>query len=337
MPPAQQGSLKLNDLEVRLLKVRDTIDHLKAERRNESKQVREKIDELEKEERELERMHLAEKGLVEDSVQSPAELGTALRAAVSADNLDTVKQLCGGRTVKRFIDLGNFEGTTALIKAAMFDQLAILEVLVGAGATLSKADNLGRTPLMLAAANGSDAVVRRLLELRAPCEPTDASKGWNAFFFAAQGGHVATCRLLLEACGAALCLDTRAKDGKSAADLTHLCADRSRGAAVHAYIVQAAQARGEDTSFVSKWSRVRRLSMATSVIGAFDRVTRSESRRDRGYGQPDDARSDAKDDGGFSFAKLLLRASGSLAPTGWLRSLARPWAWGPPPPVEARL
>jgi hypothetical protein len=116
-----------------------------------------------------------------------------------------------------------------------------------------------------------------------------------------------------------------------------LCADRSRGAAVHAYIVQAAQARGEDTSFVSKWSRVRRLSMATSVIGAFDRVTRSESRRDRGYGQPDDARSDAKDDGGFSFANLLLRASGSLAPTGWLRSLARPWAWGPPPPVEARL
>jgi pyruvate-formate lyase-activating enzyme len=75
---------------------------------------------------------------------------------VGGYNLDTVKQLCGGRTVKRFIDLGNFEGTTALIKAAMFDQLAILEVLVGAGATLSKADNLGRTPLMLAAANGSD-------------------------------------------------------------------------------------------------------------------------------------------------------------------------------------
>ena len=87
MPPAQQGSLKLNDLEVRKLKVRDTIDHLKAERRNESKQVREKIDELEKEERELERMHLAEKGLVEDSVQSPAELGTALRAAVSAESI----------------------------------------------------------------------------------------------------------------------------------------------------------------------------------------------------------------------------------------------------------
>jgi hypothetical protein len=119
-------------------------------------------------------------------------------------------------------------------------------------------------------------------------------------------------------------------------DVLHLKAAREAKAA-HEREVQAAQARGEDTSFVSKWSRVRRLSMATSVIGAFDRVTRSESRRDRGYGQPDDARSDAKDDGGFSFANLLLRASGSLAPTGWLRSLARPWAWGPPPPVEARL
>ena len=40
MPPAQKATLKLNELEVRKLKVRDTIDHLKAERRNESKQVR---------------------------------------------------------------------------------------------------------------------------------------------------------------------------------------------------------------------------------------------------------------------------------------------------------
>ena len=46
MPPAQKATLKLNELEVRKLKVRDTIDHLKAERRNESKQVRDKIDEL---------------------------------------------------------------------------------------------------------------------------------------------------------------------------------------------------------------------------------------------------------------------------------------------------
>ena len=54
------SALKLNDLKVRKLKVRDTIDHLKAAGRNESKQVLEKIDELEKEESELERMYVRE-------------------------------------------------------------------------------------------------------------------------------------------------------------------------------------------------------------------------------------------------------------------------------------
>ena len=56
------------------------------------------------------------------------------------------------------------DGATALHWAAHWDDAAIADVLIAAGATVDAADDHGVTPLALACLNGSTTMVERLLE-----------------------------------------------------------------------------------------------------------------------------------------------------------------------------
>jgi len=95
---------------------------------------------------------------------------------------------------------------------------------------------------MMAAANGSDGSVKRLLKAGAPCSTTATSNGWNAFMFAARRGHIATSNLLLEAGGAQVSLYTCAHDGKSAIELAELNSDKVKGVRMTRFLKEAMEA-----------------------------------------------------------------------------------------------
>ncbi|KAF2174539.1 ankyrin, partial [Zopfia rhizophila CBS 207.26] len=62
---------------------------------------------------------------------------------------------------------------------------------------LESKDQYGRTPLLRAAKNGHEAVVRLLVELGADVNAR-SNDGWMALRWAAENGHEAVVRLLLE-------------------------------------------------------------------------------------------------------------------------------------------
>ena len=202
------------------------------------------------------------------------ELGEELRTAASKDNIARVKEICKLPDAKKCVDSENFEGTTSLIKAAMYDRVEMVDALIGAGANIDLTDQKGRTALMMAAANGAQAAVKRLLSSGATVSMC-ATNGWTAFMFAAEGGSAPVCKLLHEGGHVTSEADLFAtsNDGLTALELAR--ASSNVGIAkVLEYLTpifeeakkkQAAERR----SGAENWGKLRKMQTASRVANAF--------------------------------------------------------------------
>jgi ankyrin repeat protein len=94
------------------------------------------------------------------------------------------------------VDTPHADGATALAWAVHWDDRAMTELLIQAGAGVSAANDLAMTPLMLACTNGSAPMVDLLLRSGADPNATRAS-GETALMMAARSGSVSVTRLLV--------------------------------------------------------------------------------------------------------------------------------------------
>ncbi len=211
------------EIETQLGKVRDALDVARAplshtpgssakQRQKATAKQQARRAELIAEEKSLVRALAAAQG-----VDNCDRIGEDLRRAVVRDDLDRVSRICSEHG-SLIMDSTNFENSTALIKAAMYDRSNMVNLLVAAGASVEHADDQGRTALMLAAAHGFVASTQSLLDVGASMGTVD-SRGWNAFMHAAADGHRECCELLLATGGPALCLETRSFLGFTALEL----------------------------------------------------------------------------------------------------------------------
>jgi ankyrin repeat protein len=98
------------------------------------------------------------------------------------------------------VDAEDWEGFTALTKAAMDGHLEIVQVLLQAGADPDAKDQNGRTSLMWGASCGNVEAARYLLYAQVDVNATD-SNDWTAPRYALDGKHVEVADLLRKAAG----------------------------------------------------------------------------------------------------------------------------------------
>jgi ankyrin repeat protein len=135
------------------------------------------------------------------STPQPADTLPGLLAAAERGDLEAVRRwIARGEDV----DLAVPSRGTALIRAATWGHLAVVEELLSAGADPNRSEGRGRrpeglqrTPLAAAAAQGSLAIVRRLLDAGAAVEAAPEGDG-TALMEAAQHGHLDIVELLLD-------------------------------------------------------------------------------------------------------------------------------------------
>ena len=124
-------------------------------------------------------------------------LGAAGRAvplvdAVKSGNTDEVRVL-----LERFeVDAPEADGTTALHWAAHRGDLATVELLLDAGATVTTENRYGVTPLLLAAENGHAPIINRLLSAGASANDA-VGENETALMIAARSGSPNTVTLLV--------------------------------------------------------------------------------------------------------------------------------------------
>ena len=95
------------------------------------------------------------------------------------------------------VNATNPDGTTPLYWAARGDHLAIVRLLLGAGARVNDADRYGITPLALAAINGSAPVISALLDAGADAKGR-VGDGETVLMAAARTGRTDAATLLLD-------------------------------------------------------------------------------------------------------------------------------------------
>ena len=126
-------------------------------------------------------------------VATPAPAGAQLVDAVKAGDQTTVRSL-----IEKGADVnaGEADGTTPLHWAAYHSDLAIAEILVGAGATATTANRYLVRPLSLAAVGGNAALLELLLA--AGADPnTVQGEGETALMTAARTGKLEAVEVLL--------------------------------------------------------------------------------------------------------------------------------------------
>ena len=107
-------------------------------------------------------------------------------------------------------------GTTALITAADFNQVAIAQLLLSRRADPNIGTDENKTPLLSAAFQGHVEMVRILIDAGADVNAAETRYGYAPLLDAASHGHVDVIRLLLDA-GADR--EARVKDGRTAVQL----------------------------------------------------------------------------------------------------------------------
>lgn len=129
-----------------------------------------------------------------------ADTAHAAEVAAAAERGDraAVGSLLATDVGERAVDTPSKDGMTALLWAAQADDLALVEMLLDAGADANLGNRYGVTPLWLAATNRSAAVAKRLLARGA--DPKAAMPhGETALMAAARAGAVEVVELLLAA------------------------------------------------------------------------------------------------------------------------------------------
>jgi ankyrin repeat protein len=104
---------------------------------------------------------------------------------------------------KADVNAARVDGSTALHWAVEHDDLDLADLLIRAGARVAARTREGVTPLQLAAANGSAAIIDRLLKAGADPNAALTPAGDTALMMAARTGKTDAIRVLLEA-GAAV-------------------------------------------------------------------------------------------------------------------------------------
>ncbi|HEY6508706.1 MAG TPA: ankyrin repeat domain-containing protein [Vicinamibacterales bacterium] len=114
--------------------------------------------------------------------------------AVKRQDLAAARKLLASRVA---VDAQGADGQTALHWAAQRDNVELVDLLLGAGASAKTESRYHVTPLYLAAQNGSAAVMERLLAAGADANGT-AFEGQTMLMTAALAGRADAVRLLLQ-------------------------------------------------------------------------------------------------------------------------------------------
>lgn len=116
--------------------------------------------------------------------------------AVMKHNRDAVRSL-----LQKKVDVNapQIDGTTALHWAVRSDDLETADLLIRAGANVSVSNRAGATPLQLAALNGNDAMLEKLVKAGADPNVALTQYGDTALMMASRSGNVDAIRVLLDA------------------------------------------------------------------------------------------------------------------------------------------
>ena len=125
-----------------------------------------------------------------------ADGATALLWAAHWDDVDLVERLLAAGAD---VNLADDHGVTALERAAENASLAMVETLLAAGADVDAAQTSGLTPLMTASRTGNPDVVRTLLAHGADADAAVTETGSTALMWAVSEPHPEIVGLLLDA------------------------------------------------------------------------------------------------------------------------------------------
>lgn len=134
------------------------------------------------------------------AVLLPALAGTAQAADTRLADAAMERNIAAVRSLlaeKVDVNASGTDGTPALHWAVRVDDLDMAGLLLGAGADAKLANRYGLTPLAVAAANGSAAMIRLLLDAGADANSTDPA-GETVLMLAARTGMTDAVQLLLD-------------------------------------------------------------------------------------------------------------------------------------------
>ncbi|ETS82540.1 hypothetical protein PFICI_04416 [Pestalotiopsis fici W106-1] len=127
----------------------------------------------------------------------PGEVGSPLIWAVRKGFLPTVQALLEGGA-NAGIEAHDHDGHTALTCAIERNSADLIRALLKAGANIEGRHKNGRTPLLIAAADGHPVAVKTLLEAEADVDASDPIKGLTALMWALRMRHKEVVEIMLE-------------------------------------------------------------------------------------------------------------------------------------------
>jgi len=123
-------------------------------------------------------------GRSSESSKSNVEEDVWERASRPSQSNITFDGLGACNTPHDACEIGNLQAFEKMAKTPTFN--------------INKADSVGRTPLMWAAENGHDKLVRSCMRMGANVDKVDINQGRTALHLAARKGHAAVLKILIE-------------------------------------------------------------------------------------------------------------------------------------------